>query len=384
MPGGGRTRATAVRHAPPGARSRRAERRAEARQELKAARRAAAARAAARVARPRRPAPSSTLVLGLAVASVVAILTGVALASGFLSPPGGGGPEPAGTAHTVARVAAAAATVDGPRGWLAAGPPGTVRRFDPSSGALQGHPVAIGGTPQAIAAGYGKVWVTDVAGNQIVPVDERTGRAQPPIAVGQDPVSVATGEGGVWVASLQAGTVSLIDPAGTRVVAAAALPDGAVRVAVGAGAVWVTGQDDSLTRIDPRPNGVTLRWRTVTVGRGPIGVAVGGGAVWVADAQSGTISRIDPTTLRVTGTFPDPVPADQAGRPDPVSVAVAAGRVWVADYVTPVLAALDARTGRPAGRPVKLPGAVAQLDVQGSTLWVTTANPGTVVRVDPR
>jgi DNA-binding beta-propeller fold protein YncE len=323
----------------------------------------------------------SRLGVAVAVTSAVALLAGLALVSGFLTPPSGGQASPPASVQVLARTEAASVAFDPSGGWLADDHDGTVRHFDPASGAAIGRPVHVGGRPISVAAGFGRIWVADISGSLIWEIDPATGRTVgAPIPVAEGPVSVAAGNGGVWVASLLAGTVSVIDPHNGQVRASAALPDGAVRIALGAGAVWVSGQTHTLTRVDPRPDGVSLRWRTVDVGQGPLGVAVGGGSVWVADVQSGTVSRVDPATVRVTGTYA--VGGSGGGVPaNPEMVALWQGRVWVADGQQGVAVALDPATGRQIGSAVTLPGVIRQMVLDGGgTLWGTTANPGTVIR----
>ncbi len=301
--------------------------------------------------------------MAAAVAAVVVVVTGRS------------GPSPDATFRTSVRSEAADVVVTAGSGWVVDDDTGTVRRFDVSSGAWQGPPRNVAKRPVAIAAGYGELWVADAVGNQVVRVDTRTGEADgSPIAVGDEPVSVATGEDGVWVASLTAGSVSLIDPATDVVEASAVLPDGAVRVAVGDGAVWVTGTTDTLTRVSPHPDGTRLSYRVVDVGQEPIGVTTSPGAVWVADAESGTVDRVDPTTLRER-TY-------HVGG-DPVAVAVYDGRVWAGDGQTAALTALNPETGTEEGKPVHLPGVFRRLVLTGGSLLAATANPGEVVNITP-
>ena len=123
--------------------------------------------------------------------------------------------------------------------------------------------------------------------------------------------------------------------------------------------------------------------RTVVVGQGPLGVGEGNGTVWVANVQSGTVSRVDPATARVTATYP--VGDGGGGVPaNPETVALWRDRVWVADGQQGVVVALDPATGRRVGASVVLPGVIRQLALDtGDTLWGTTANPGTVIRFHP-
>jgi hypothetical protein len=60
--------------------------------------------------------------------------------------------------------------------------------------------------------------------------------------------------------------------------------------------------------------------RTISVGKDPLDVSAGEGAVWVASG-SGSVSRIDPRTDRVTMTVPLHNPA--------AGIAAGLGSVWV-------------------------------------------------------
>ena len=322
-----------------------------------------------------------TVVVVMAVAAVAALVAGIALYTGFLTPPGtstASSTAPVASLQRLVRAESADVAVAGGSGWVVDDDAGTIRRFDPSSGAWTGRPVHVARRPVAVAAGFGRLWVADAVGDAVVEVDPATGRRiGTPVSVGGEPVSLATGAGGVWVASLAADTVTLVNPRTRAVTASVALPPrvGAVRVAVGDGAVWVTGVNDTLTRISPTPVGVSLSWKPVVVGEGPIGVTAVPGAVWVADAVGGTVTRVDPRRLAVTARY-------RVGG-DPVQLALFDGELWVADGETGALRALDPATGRPAGRAVTLPGSVRRLVVTGAGLWAATANPGTVTAVRP-
>jgi streptogramin lyase len=317
------------------------------------------------------------------LAGTLLLLTALAVGTGIVTSTGAPGADglPPATVRVMASTPASAVAFAAGSGWLADDHTGTLRRFDPSSGADIGRPVHIGGRPISVVSGFGHLWVADIAGSQVWEVDPTTGKVVgPPIAVAQGPVSLAAGDGGLWVASLLAGTVSVIDPRTGQVRASETLPDGAVRLVVGPDGVWVSGQTDSLTRVDPRPVGAVLRSRAVSVGQGPIGVAVGAGSVWVANVKSGSVSRVDPVSMRVTATYG--VGGGEGGVPaNPEMVAVWRGLVWVADGQQGVVVALDPVTGRQIGMSVAVPGVIRQLALDpGGTLWGTTANPGTVVR----
>jgi streptogramin lyase len=321
--------------------------------------------------------------VGVVLTLALALVIGVAFAVDALtspSTPGADGPPPA-SAQVVVHSEAASVTFDSTGGWLVDDHAGTVRHFATATGATVGRPLHLGGRLISVVSGFGDIWVADIAGSKVWEIDPKTARVVgSPIPVAEGPVSLAAGDGGVWVASLVAGTVSLIDPRTGDVVASGTLPDGAVRLAIGPDGVWVSGQTDSLTRIDPRPVDGKLQWRTVDVGQGPFGVGVGDGSVWVANVKSGSVSRVDPASMRVTATYT--VGGAGGGVPsNPEMVALWHNRVWVADGQQGVVVALDPTTGQQTGSAVPVPGVIRQLVIDpGGTLWGTTANPGTVVR----
>jgi streptogramin lyase len=319
------------------------------------------------------------VVVTLSLALVIAMALGIDMLTSP-STPGADGPPPA-RAVVVTHTVAASITFDSTGGWLADDHTGTVRHFDTSTGAALGRPVRLGGRPISVVSGFGRIWVADIAGSKVWEINPKTTAVVgPPIAVAEGPVSLAAGDGGVWVASLVAGTVSLIDPRTGAVLTSGSLPDGAVRLAIGPDGVWVSGQTNSLTRVDPRPVDGVLHWKTVHVGQGPFGVGIGDGSVWVANVKSGSVSRVDPLSMRVTATYT--VGGDGGGVPaNPEMVAVWHNRLWVADGQEGVVVALNPATGEQTGMPVQVPGVIRQLVVQnGATLWGTTANPGTVMR----
>jgi streptogramin lyase len=312
----------------------------------------------------------------------LALLTAVAIVAGVLTSTGAPGADglPPATARVVTTTQAASVSFDASGAWFADDHTGALGHFDPSTGATLGRPLVLGGRPISVVSGFGHLWVADIAGSQVWEVNPTTGKVVgSPVAVPEGPVSLAAGDGGVWVASLLAGTVSVIDPRTAQIRASQALPDGAVRLVLGPGGVWVSGQTDALARVDPRPVGGSLRWRAVDVGQGPFGVAVGAGSVWVANVKSGSVSRVDPNSMRVMATYA--VGGASAGVPaNPEMVAVWHGLLWVADGQQGVVTALDPLSGRQIGMPVAVPGVMRAFGLDaGGGLWGTTANPGTVV-----
>jgi DNA-binding SARP family transcriptional activator/DNA-binding beta-propeller fold protein YncE len=189
--------------------------------------------------------------------------------------------------------------------------------IDPQTNAITSSVRVPGG---AIALGFGSVWVVDDLGDRVLRIDPLSLQVQTIIRLtpGSRPTAVAAGEGAVWVANAAANTVTRIDPAtGQIVVDAIALCCRPSRIAAGEGAVWVTSASaDTLQRLDPNSNRVAA---TIPAGDGPISVAAEG-AVWVANTQDGTVWRLDPSGSVVAEI-------NVGGHPG--GLAVGHGLVWV-------------------------------------------------------
>ncbi len=304
-------------------------------------------------------------------------------------------------------------------------------------GSVSLHPTArraveVGGTPVAIAAGEGNVWVVDNTGGRVVALDPRSGRpAGSPIRVGGGPGAIAVGEGFVWIASGN-DTVTRIDPA-TRGVKRAAVhvaePGG---IAAGEGAVWVTSRaDGTVTRLDPE----TLRatGKPIPVGSEPADVALGAGAAWVANTADGTVTRIDASSdepgdpievadyqvlsvsageggvwvaktddrlaRRIEVARIDPAssqldePAARIGAAIPVELAAGGGGVWatlVGGVRAPDLkqragkvALVDPATGDETGEPIRVGERPSGIAAGEGAVWVADSGDGSVTRIAP-
>jgi serine/threonine-protein kinase len=163
--------------------------------------------------------------------------------------------------------------------------------------------VQVGGAPVAVATGAGGVWVVDNAGSRVIELDPSDARpVGMPIAVGAGPDAIAVGEGYVWVASGD-GAVTRIDPKTQetrRAPVRIADPGG---IAAGEGAVWVTSRaKGTVTRLDPRS--LKAVGSATRVGAEPADVAVGAGAGWVASTADGTVTRIDASTGEADAPIP--------------------------------------------------------------------------------
>jgi ABC-type transport system substrate-binding protein/class 3 adenylate cyclase/streptogramin lyase/tRNA A-37 threonylcarbamoyl transferase component Bud32 len=163
--------------------------------------------------------------------------------------------------------------------WVAYGYPKRIARYDPKSGHIVSRQLGNGAFYNAlVAAGGDLVWVIDTEGRRLLRLDPRDG----------------------------------------SVVAAGRLHPGSVTDArVFDGFLWVAMQgDEGVWQID-RSGAVVGK---VATGRVPYQLATGAGAVWVANANSGTVTRIDPSTTRTT-TF--------RTEHRPIGVGVIRNDVWV-------------------------------------------------------
>jgi YVTN family beta-propeller protein len=95
-------------------------------------------------------------------------------------------------------------------------------------------------------------------------------------------------------------SVVLIDAASQKVIETIRVGRRPVSITVGHGSVWVANADDgTVSRIDPDRREVV---RTIGIGAPAVELAVGHDALWVANGSDGTVSRIDPTVDVVVET----------------------------------------------------------------------------------
>ena len=157
----------------------------------------------------------------------------------------------------------------------------------------------------------------------------------------------------------------------------------------GGGGIASLVEGSSVATIDPSTGRVT---GTYPVGASPAAVAVGSDDVWVLSVDDRTVTRIDASSKRTRTIGIAAVPTD---------LAVGAGAVWVgsggrleqaqfAGSVATAVTRLDPRTGSavatiPLPRPARLVSNLAEhhLAVASGSLWAIS--PGaTLVRIDPR
>jgi streptogramin lyase len=152
-------------------------------------------------------------------------------------------------------------------------------------------------------------------------------------------------------------------------------------VAVGEGYVWVPVADGdgpgrvTLLRIHP-VSGVIARWPYH--GSSEVRIATGGGAVWLADPQTRRLTRIDATTGRETVTRPFGI------RRAPRELGVGAGGVWLVPGRGGDLAVADLGDGKVSRRVRTGVETIGDVAPTGSVVWLSTAAPPGVMRLDAR
>lgn len=184
--------------------------------------------------------------------------------------------------------------------------------------------------------------------------------------------------GGASPPHVVADSVAVVDPSRNRVVGDVQVGSRPIAIAFGAGAVWVANADSgTVSRLDPETHEVVA---TIGIGGAPASdIAVGAGSVWVVTGSDGTLVRIDPRTNSRVETIPlgGPNTLAPAG-----AYALAASRdaVWVASASARVLR-VDPRTR--AVTPVRVGQTPTAIAASGGDVWVTLADRQTL-RIDAR
>jgi YVTN family beta-propeller protein len=173
--------------------------------------------------------------------------------------------------------------------WVAVDHPWQLVRFKAPANApasiAQRIPLPVGAR-SAMALGAGSIWVADriaveggVEGAAIRRFNRETGDVVATIPVDVGPEAMAFGYGAVWVVNEVENSVLRIRPATNSVVRAISVGQAPSAIAIGSGAVWVANTvSRTVSRIDPETSTVT---ETIEIGHRPLGVVVHDGLVWV-------------------------------------------------------------------------------------------------------
>jgi DNA-binding beta-propeller fold protein YncE len=260
--------------------------------------------------------------------------------------------------------------------WVTSERDGVLTPLDPATGGVAALPIHLERGISGVALGRGFVWVSNPPDGEVLKISPEDGEVVNRIDVGGRPGPIVYGGGWVWVADEDGAGISAINAAGAnRVVKSGIVPKAApLRLAVGAGGLWVSSAPSGTVR---RIDLSTVRAEApIAVGRGPAGVTVAKGLVWVANSRSGTVTRVDPSIQALIG---DPI--DVGGRPGGIDSGT--GLVWVANSLDDTVLRLDIDSGERVGSPIGVgpaPGAVA---VGGDAVWVANNGDGTVTRIEP-
>lgn len=236
--------------------------------------------------------------------------------------------------------------------------------------------IVTGPQPCSEAGGFGAVWVGNYGGRTIARIDPAQNKVTKKIRVGRGSCGIAIGARSVWVDGYLSHSVVRVNPRRMKVVKRIDLPDQIWDVTFGAHSVWATETNlGYVVRINARKNRVQRRFRlprgvrptnlrygagavwvgqqygkrvfridvhngrvsSVRVGEDPRSVAVSRTAVWVSNANSGTVSRIDPATRKVVATIP------VGGNPENPAVA-RDGTVFVPNFLDGTVSRIDPAT----------------------------------------
>ena len=185
-------------------------------------------------------------------------------------------------------------------------------------------------------------------------------------------VAVRAADRGRTIAAIEANSLGLINLKSDRLVGQLPLGVRSGQVAVGEEAVWVANAEQgTVARVDPAARRVVQR---ISVGREPAGVVAGGGAVWVANSGERSVSWINPLTDTVVKTVP-------VGN-GPTGIALGLGAVWVANSLDNSVSRIDADTGKVVGT-VPVGGTPSGVAVGLGAVWVANVSDGTVSRISP-
>ncbi|MGZ4115534.1 MAG: ABC transporter substrate-binding protein, partial [Actinomycetota bacterium] len=198
---------------------------------------------------------------------------------------------------------------------------GTIQRIDlhaPKVGKESATQVAEG-----IDATKNAVWVTYAYPKRIARINPVTGAIvfehRVPDGGSYFNSLVAANGDNVWVVDRSGLHMTRIDPNDGSLAATGPLHDGWVEDArVAGGSLWLAVQNDGgVWQLNKRANVVGK----VATGNVPYSIATDGGPLWVANANSGTVTGIDPVSGEITKTF-------RTGH-RPIAVGAGRNEVWV-------------------------------------------------------
>jgi len=262
--------------------------------------------------------------------------------------------------------------------------------INPATGAVLAS-VSVLGAPSRLATDGRELWVGGDTSQTLSQIDPRTRSAKTVLAAGGFPSDLALGAGALWMVDALRGVLVKVNPAYAEVEARTALPAAAREVAipdraafdpwsvtVGVGGVWVTDGSSRLYRIDPRSARVI---GTIDLGSQLDGVAAAGNELWAISGPSASALRLDARSGAVTARIPI-VSSPGLESPYPIAIALGAGFVWVLNANSGTVTQIDpAVRGVVARIAIGIVRGPVRLTAGLGAAWVASAD-GTVSQID--
>ncbi|MFN8222027.1 MAG: hypothetical protein U0R50_02115 [Gaiellales bacterium] len=250
---------------------------------------------------------------------------------------------------------------------LVASPAGSAPLVEPLSR------TATGGQPCGVVGTSSGIWVSDYGNGRLVQLDPATGEVRGRLKLAPTPCELTYGRGSLWV-STRSGYLVRVDPVARKVTARIKVGLDSDDVVVAAGSVWVANYStQDVSRVSPTSNRVTKTVKLPGLKGGASGIAFAGGAIWVGQTQGNGVFRIDPRTNKATFVKTGLLgPAWLAGRGDVL---------WISNIYDKSAIRLDPRTRRVVAK-VKMGADPVNLELVGDEVWVPNDQVDTVSRID--
>lgn len=203
--------------------------------------------------------------------------------------------------------------------WLPDMASSSVMKIDPARNeVVMTIPTDIFGSSGSIGVGEGAVWVItfDSHDKTLTRYNTQSGAVEAKIGLPQASKGVLVAFGSVWVTAANRSEIYRVDPRANQV--ASTIPIHAATHLIAAddiGSIWLGFDAEGLIqRIDGQTGQVLATIETGTSDMESDGdIAVGGGFVWMINRGT-IVSRIDPVTNAVKGTFRPPVATSNGRR----------------------------------------------------------------------
>ncbi len=278
--------------------------------------------------------------------------------------------------------------------------------------------VMVGGRPNSLAAGGGRIWAGQFAGQRLTAIDSRDAKIveqlRPEVGEGLRELQMVGDT--LWVLNSRAQRVLRIDArTGRSAGAAIELPGVPTAMACDGETLWVAirvqnfGAGDTLLRYDARTGALE---QTLQVRDFVTSMVIARGALWMVTPTPTTLVRHDPETgkrrrMKLGGNTPSDLAygrgaiwatlsdADQLVRIDPKtfnSAAVAVGRepagiairdddVWVANRASSTLTRVDTGSDRLRSEELEVPLNPSAIVAAGRGVWTGSLATGRIVEV---